>query len=55
MPPAYAGHFCAALTADPEQILYGIVMLVVETVVLDKVMLLGQSQIQIFCALILCC
>lgn len=37
-----------ALTADPEQILYGIVMLVVETVVLDKVMLLGQSQIQIF-------
>lgn len=37
-----------ALTADPEQILYGIVMLVVETIVLDKVMLLGQSQIQIF-------
>ena len=37
-----------ALTADPEQILYGIVMLVVETIVLDKVMLLGQSQLQIF-------
>ena len=36
-----------ALTADPEQILYGIVMLVVETIVLDKVMLLGQTQIQI--------
>lgn len=37
-----------ALYAKPEQILYGIVMLVVETVALDKVMLLGQSQIQIF-------
>ena len=37
-----------ALFADPEQILYGIVLLVVETVALDRVMLLGQSQIQLF-------
>lgn len=37
-----------ALLAQPEQILYGIVLLVVETVLLDQVMLLGQSQIQIF-------
>lgn len=37
-----------ALSAEPEQILYGIVLLVVETIALDKVMLLGQSQIQIF-------
>ena len=37
-----------ALLAQPEQILYGIVLLVVETIALDRVMLLGQSQIQIF-------
>ena len=37
-----------ALFADQEQILYGIVLLVVETVALDRVMLLGQSQIQLF-------
>lgn len=37
-----------ALFSDPEQILYGIVLLVVETITLDRVMLLGQSQIQIF-------
>lgn len=37
-----------ALYADPEEILYGIVLLVVETLVLNRMMLLGQSQIQIF-------
>ena len=37
-----------ALFSDPEQILYGVVLLVVETIALDRVMLLGQSQIQIF-------
>ena len=37
-----------ALFSDPEQILYGSVLLVVETIALDRVMLLGQSQIQIF-------
>ena len=37
-----------AIFAQPEDILYGIVLLVVETVALDRVMLLGQSQIQIF-------
>lgn len=37
-----------ALFAQPEAILYGIVMLIVETFALDQVMLLGQSQIQIF-------
>ena len=37
-----------ALFSDPEQILYGVVLLVVETIALDRVMLLGQSQIQLF-------
>lgn len=37
----------AAFSA-PEEILYGILMLVVETLALDQVMLLGQSQIQVF-------
>lgn len=36
-----------AVFSNPEQILYGILMLVVETFALDQVMLLGQSQIQI--------
>ncbi len=36
-----------ALFSNPEQILYGIVLLVLETLVLNRVMLLGQSQIQI--------
>lgn len=36
-----------AFFSVPEQILYGIVLLVVETVALNQVMLLGQSQIQI--------
>ena len=37
-----------ALFSQPEQILYGIVFLVVETAALDRVMLLGQSQVQLF-------
>ena len=37
-----------ALFSNPEQILYGIVMLAVETIVLNRVMLLGHSQIQMF-------
>ncbi len=37
-----------ALFSDPEQILYGIVLLIVETAALNRVMLLGQSQIQLF-------
>ena len=37
-----------ALYSNPEQILFGIVLLVVETIALDRLMLLGQSQIQIF-------
>lgn len=36
-----------AFFSVPEQILYGIVLLVVETVALNQVMLLGQSQIQV--------
>lgn len=34
--------------SDSEQIMYGILMLVLDTVVLNRVMLLGQSQIQLF-------
>lgn len=37
-----------ALFATSDQILYGIIFLVLESLVLDQVMLLGQSQIQIF-------
>ena len=37
-----------ALFSQPEQILYGLVLLVVESVALNQVILLGQSQIQIF-------
>ena len=37
-----------ALFTVPEKVLYGIVLLVVETLVLNEVMLLGQSQIQVF-------
>lgn len=40
--------FSQALFATSDQILYGIVFLVTESLVLDQVMLLGQSQIQIF-------
>ena len=36
-----------ALFSDAEQILYGIITLVIESLVLDQVMLLGQSQIQL--------
>ena len=37
-----------ALFATSDQILYGIIFLVTESFVLDQVMLLGQTQIQIF-------
>ena len=37
-----------ALYSKPEEILYGVVLLVVETLILNQVMLLGQSQVQIF-------
>ncbi|MBD5098953.1 MAG: YitT family protein [Clostridiales bacterium] len=36
-----------ALFSDTEQILYGIITLVIESLVLNQVMLLGQSQIQL--------
>lgn len=36
------------LFSDTEQIMYGLLALVLETVLLNKVMLLGQSQIQLF-------
>lgn len=39
---------CQVLYATTDQILYGIVFLVVESLVLDQMMLMGQSQIQIF-------
>ena len=34
--------------SDTEQIMYGVLMLVLDTAILNKVMLLGQSQIQLF-------
>lgn len=34
--------------SDSEQIMYGILALVIETIVLNRVMLMGQSQIQLF-------
>ena len=34
--------------SDPEQIMYGILALMMYTVILNKVMLMGQSQIQLF-------
>ncbi len=37
-----------ALFATPEDILYGILLLVIESLVLDQVMVMGTSQIQIF-------
>lgn len=37
-----------ALFSSAEPILYGLVMLVLESIALDKVMILGQAQIQIF-------
>ena len=39
-----------ALFSQPEQILYGVVLLVVETFTLNRVMLLGQPQVQV-CAI----
>lgn len=36
-----------ALFSNTEQILYGIIMLVIESIVLDRVMVIGQSQIQV--------
>ncbi len=36
------------LFSDTEQIMYGLLALVLETMLLNKVMLLGQSQIQLF-------
>lgn len=36
------------LFSDTEQIMYGLLALVLETLLLNKVMLLGQSQIQLF-------
>ncbi len=37
-----------ALFATPEEILYGILLLVIESIVLDQVMVMGSAQIQIF-------
>ena len=36
------------LFSDTEQIMYGILALVIETAILNRVMLMGQSQIQLF-------
>ena len=36
------------LFSDTEQIMYGILALVIETTILNRVMLMGQSQIQLF-------
>lgn len=37
-----------AVFSDSEQIMYGILALVIETFILNRVMLMGQSQIQLF-------
>lgn len=39
---------CQAVLAPPEATLYGILFLVIETLVLEQVMILGKSQIQLF-------
>ena len=39
---------CQALFSNSEQILYGILVLIVSTMALNRVMLMGQSQIQLF-------
>ncbi|MGN1267847.1 MAG: YitT family protein [Dorea sp.] len=36
------------LFSDPEQVMYGIIMLVLQTVIMNKVMVMGQAQIQMF-------
>lgn len=37
-----------AIFTEPKKILYGLALLVVETIVLEQVMVLGQAQIQVF-------
>lgn len=37
-----------ALDSKPEDLLFGIVLIVLQSIVLDKVMILGKSQIQLF-------
>lgn len=37
-----------AIFSDTEQIMYGILALVMETIIMNRVMLMGQSQIQLF-------
>ena len=37
-----------AIFGKPEDLFYGIVLLVIETIVLNQVMILGKSQIQLF-------
>ncbi|MEH2949753.1 YitT family protein [Lachnospiraceae bacterium 56-18] len=39
---------CQALFSNSEQILYGILVLIVSTMALNRVMLMGQAQIQLF-------
>ncbi|MFV0362755.1 MAG: YitT family protein [Suipraeoptans sp.] len=39
---------CQMAFSSPEQVLYGVLNLVISTMVLNRVMLLGKSQIQIF-------
>ena len=39
---------CQALFSNSEQIMYGILVLIVSTAALNRVMLMGQSQIQLF-------
>lgn len=39
---------CQALFSNSEQILYGVLVLIVSTMALNRVMLMGQAQIQLF-------
>lgn len=39
---------CQVLFSNAEQVMYGLLMLVLETLVLNRVILMGQSQIQLF-------
>lgn len=39
---------CQAVFSTPEQILYGVLVLVVTTMMMNRVVLMGQSQIQLF-------
>ena len=36
------------LFSDPEQIMYGIILLVLQTFMMNKVMVMGQAQLQMF-------